>query len=406
MNKLKQILIFLMIGVTLLTPRGFIFADEIEDLNDKISDKKSDIDAITKRIASYQKKIDETRKEASSLKNQLSILENQIAKIELDVDLIKQQIQKTNLEIQKINLTINETFDNIEVQKDRLAKLLQLIESSDRVSYFEILLVNNSFSEFFNHYQQLQEINRDIYDAFKKLKDYKSELSLQKISLEQKKLEEEKSKTDLEEKKQDLSEMAFYKQDILTETQKSERRFKTYVDQLKSEQQQINSDIITLEKKIRSEIEKNKEAEKLKQMKQAGFMWPVASRYLSARFHDPDYPYRYIFEHPAIDIRTGQSTPVASVDNGYVAKVKDGGAKGYSYIMIIHNGGFSSVYGHMSRLDVREDEFVNKGQIIGLSGGMPGTRGAGNLTTGPHLHFEIRYNGIPVNPLEHLPRDW
>ena len=71
--------------------------------------------------------------------------------------------------------------------------------------------------------------------------------------------------------------------------------------------------------------------------------------------------------------------------------------------MIIHANGLSTVYGHVNEIDVEEGRFVLQGQAIGRSGGMPGTCGSGRLTTGPHMHFEVRLNGIPVDPLLYLP---
>jgi murein DD-endopeptidase MepM/ murein hydrolase activator NlpD len=70
--------------------------------------------------------------------------------------------------------------------------------------------------------------------------------------------------------------------------------------------------------------------------------------------------------------------------------------------MIIHSNGFATLYAHMSRIDVDVDQYVARGQIIGLSGGRPGTAGAG-FSTGPHVHFELRKNGIPVDPGPYLP---
>ena len=89
--------------------------------------------------------------------------------------------------------------------------------------------------------------------------------------------------------------------------------------------------------------------------------------------------------------------------SGYVGQAKRCAASTcYSYILIVHTSTLSTVYGHMSALNVKIGDFVNRGDVIGLSGGTPGTVGAGPFVTGPHLHFEVRKNGIPTDPLGYL----
>ncbi|OGF22563.1 hypothetical protein A3D45_02600 [Candidatus Falkowbacteria bacterium RIFCSPHIGHO2_02_FULL_42_9] len=73
-----------------------------------------------------------------------------------------------------------------------------------------------------------------------------------------------------------------------------------------------------------------------------------------------------------------------------------------SYITISHGNGLITKYAHLSRLDVQAGDQVNQGEIIGLSGGTPGTPGAGLYTNGAHLHFEVLLNGVSADPEKYL----
>jgi murein DD-endopeptidase MepM/ murein hydrolase activator NlpD len=132
------------------------------------------------------------------------------------------------------------------------------------------------------------------------------------------------------------------------------------------------------------------------------FLWPVPSHVINATFHDPDYPFKNVMQHSGIDIRASQGTPVHAAASGYVATAKKCTlASCYSYVLVIHTESLSTLYGHLSAIYVTPNQFVTKGDIIGLSGGTPGAVGSGPFVTGPHLHFEVRLNGIPVNPLNY-----
>jgi murein DD-endopeptidase MepM/ murein hydrolase activator NlpD len=119
-------------------------------------------------------------------------------------------------------------------------------------------------------------------------------------------------------------------------------------------------------------------------------------------FHDPYYPFKDITEHNGIDIFAFQGTFVKAAADGTVSQVVDGGLTGYSYVTIEHSNGFKTVYGHLSEINVSVGDSVSVNDVIGRSGGTPGTPGAGSTTTGPHLHFEVWYNGVTVDPENYL----
>jgi murein DD-endopeptidase MepM/ murein hydrolase activator NlpD len=97
--------------------------------------------------------------------------------------------------------------------------------------------------------------------------------------------------------------------------------------------------------------------------------------------------------HTGIDLRAAQGTPVLAMAAGHVVRVVPVASEGASGVEVQHADGVRTRYVHLSRINVQLGQQVVKGQVIGLSGGQPGTPGAGR-STGPHLHLEARrWNG-------------
>lgn len=132
------------------------------------------------------------------------------------------------------------------------------------------------------------------------------------------------------------------------------------------------------------------------------FVWPIVGR-ITATFMDAGYQAFFGIPHKAIDIAAPQGSAIQAASDGIVYFVKHAGDTSYSYILIGHRNGYATLYGHMNSVAVSKGDTVSKGQVIGYSGGMPGTIGAGPMTTGPHLHFEFIHNGTHIDPLTMLP---
>lgn len=375
--------------------------DAILKLNDQIALKKLEIDNIQKKIDNYQKNLDVKRQEKVSLANQIEILNNEIGRMEAELDQTKEQIDAANLETQAIILKILDQEDKINQRKAQLAEIIRIINDNDQISYLEIFASNNSFSDFFNQIQYTNQLQSKMQEDLTNVKDLKQDLEERRAEREKKNEELAQLKKVLQDKEDRVSSQRADQAAILSATKKSEKKFQSLLTQAKAEQQAANAEIVSAEKELRKKLAQSNNPQQIVSTGQ--LMWPVPKNTITTYFHDPDYPYRYIFEHPAIDIRAAQGTPIKAADSGYVSVAKDGGRTGYSYITIIHDNGLSTVYGHVSVISVKADDPVAKGQVIGYSGGTPGTHGAGPLTTGPHLHFEVRLNGIPVDPLGYLP---
>lgn len=120
-----------------------------------------------------------------------------------------------------------------------------------------------------------------------------------------------------------------------------------------------------------------------------GFIWPVVG-YVSSNFGN-----RQGHLHEGIDIVASEGTGVRASRSGHVIYAHNR-IGGYGNMVIVrHPDSYSTVYAHLSSMSVRKGQFISKGQVLGRVGQTGHSRG-------PHLHFEVRNNRVPVNPLLYL----
>jgi murein DD-endopeptidase MepM/ murein hydrolase activator NlpD len=121
---------------------------------------------------------------------------------------------------------------------------------------------------------------------------------------------------------------------------------------------------------------------------------PLAGATMTGRFGVRRHPiYRDLRSHSGIDLAAPTGTPVYATSAGYVGFADWWGGYGL-LIAIAHPGGMQTRYGHLSRLAVAQGQYVEAGTVVGFVGST-------GDSTGPHLHYEIRVNGRPINPLGH-----
>lgn len=123
------------------------------------------------------------------------------------------------------------------------------------------------------------------------------------------------------------------------------------------------------------------------------FRQPFKGDYPITLDYGEAFPPLYTHESPhrGIDYGCPTGTPILASDDGTVTLVKDLPTGYGKYIMIQHDGGYQTIYAHLSSLGVRVGQDVTKGDVIAMSGN------TGN-STGPHLHFEVRKQGIQIDP--------
>lgn len=393
----------------------------LKELNSEIEEKADQVRDLEERIQTYEENIRQKQREELTLQSHISVIEDKIDSTNEEISKAEVELEVFQLEIEALQAQITQANERIENQKGDLAAIMRQSYIDGDKSAVDITFGNENFSDFYSDVEYNTRVGNTLQDTLENVRETKAEMEVKQGELNEKKAELAKQKADLEINRSSLEDESVYKEQLIAELEEDEDKFRALTEQVQQEKAQIDGQISSLQTKyqsqlnaIREEIAKrldddDESNDELTPEEQAifdstdGFAWPITTRTISCGFKCSGYPFARWFEHSGLDLPIAYGSPLYASNSGYVTIARFDGSANYAYIMIVHNDGLASVYGHVSCVTVAVDQYVSKGEQIGCTGGSPGTPGAGAYSTGAHLHFEIRQDGIPVDPLNYLP---
>lgn len=373
-------------------PRGYVEGyqqlfemneDEIAGLEQVLIPVQDDISDLDTQLQSLQLQQDRIRQVQLLMEQKILGLRQLSERMEIQQRLGDLELKGLKQKFQQIS----ELFFQVKrqyVMEDGSVNLLQLYSSADSPAdlLFQDFLLQRLQQQLSYHMEVVSQQQES------------SLMMLNEVRLVQRQLAEYQDR--LSETGSILAQQEVYREQLLSEKQREEDFFERILEEAYEERQRISLRIQELAAGINPLAFQDFPDEEM--------IWPVEPLLgISAYYHDSGYRARFGMEHNAVDIPTDQLTPVIAPLAGEVVEVHDGGATGYSYLQLAHRGELSTVYGHIYSFKVEKGEIVQQGQVIALSGGAVGTKGAGRFTTGPHLHFEVLKSGTHVDPMDYLP---
>lgn len=349
-----------------------------------IGDLQKQININNQRKKELQKKIRQIKSEKASTQKEISLLDCKIENLKVEADGMQLSIDSLNEKINNNQLMIEKLKLDIDKNNEVLEKRIRKTYEKGGTGYLELIFKADNVVEALTRLDMVQLILKDDVDLLKNIKDKKRNITELKQSQETERENIENSKAELEKKKKEIE---------LTQKEKEK-----YMASLEGNMKKAKESEALLVKENKKFERKIRELQTASQYVGGEMLWPVPNHYritspFGYRIH-PIYGYRSF--HRGIDIGCYYNTKIVAANDGVV--IVAGWHYSYgNYVIIDHGGKKATVYGHNTKLLVKVGQRVKKGQTISLSGST-------GESTGPHLHFEVRENGVVVNPLNYLKK--
>ncbi|HAX18199.1 MAG TPA: hypothetical protein DCY00_06360 [Actinobacteria bacterium] len=355
-------------------------------LEDQLEQIKKEKEETKKKIEDAKKKEQEYLSQVNNVEDQLLSSLDQLNDLNTSLSDVKSNIDKTAIDLAVKENELLEINKELDAKSEILNNRVAAIYKNGNTNILDVIFKAQSFTELLSKLKLMNLLADQDAVIIEEIKDKKNAtLSVQQSIMElQKKQNEQKSNleklvTQAEQKKTEISGILDEKKNLLSSAKADKNALIAMEAQLTAKE---------------TEIQRVLESLRYGSAPSGRLQWPTAGRLISG-FGNRRHPiFGGIRFHSGVDLAAPSGTPIVAADGGEVLQASYSGGYGYS-ILIYHGGGFATFYAHMSSFAVGQGQMVKRGQVIGYVG----TTG---WTTGPHLHFEVRINGVAQNPLGYL----
>ncbi len=428
MNKLKRILCAMLCVCMISIPMAIPTTVSAED---SISDLEQQLQQLEQENEKYQKILDDTKSDIAEKEEYKSALVSKVQVLDEKIAVTREKISSLNDDIKEKQDAYDKGLSEVEDQFDALANRLRILYMSGNATDLEIIFGAKDFSDLIDKMELVKSLANSDKELISEIQTKLDELSTKKESLEADKKDLETQQASLKSDQDEFNKLISDNDEILKNLYASNSEAQNSLESAALQSDEIEAKISEYYAAQKAAAEHAAQASQSSSSSSSssgssssgssssgsssvivpsgsGFAWPTpgfVSR-SSEWFED-----REVYNHGGIDIAGAgiMGTPVVAAADGTVVATNSscthnwgksyscgcGGGYG-NYVMISHAGGKMTVYGHLTSLTVSTGQTVSRGQVIGYVGS------TGN-STGPHLHYECRLNGVRYNPMSEYP---
>lgn len=367
-----------------------VFAQTASDLQANIDSLAAKIQALDKEIESYNKQISSTQGQAKTLKTALASLELRRNTLAKEIDRTRLQITQTQASIVTTESQIGVTEDKLTANQRALAETLRsLVYQDESIPPFVRTLSKGArFSDMLDALKRSSDVSNSISEKVTTLATIKNDLSNQKTLFETNKQKLESLNSSLAGQKQLVEQTTKDKNTLLIETKNKESEYQKLLADRQKKKTALEVEMLDVESKLKV----NTDSSKLPKTGKGVLEYPLANVKITQYFGNTPFSSKnpQVYNgggHNGIDFSVKVGTPILAAQSGTVLGVGDTDAScnAVSYgkwVLVKHPNGLTTLYAHLSVIQVSAGQSVAVGEKLGLSGNT-------GYSTGPHLHFTV-----------------